>query len=340
MKIAYFSRNKTFAEPLLEELRQHHVVKSWKYNPADLVNTISIKNLLDWCDLGFLEWLQPPTIEISQLQGVNKPLIAFCQGLGVLNHTFIDWRNIKGLIIQDANYDRLMVLRQEWEKKNPDKPPLPKLPKMLIQSLGVDLKSFNWQPMIPGFHIAIHATNIRDVKRIYVAIQQFYDLIQRDPDKPWKLTLIGHWESGWKDLERMEYLQAIRELITILNFPPNRFFMIPRNLPKDKWIHFTKTVDIYWCTSWRESYGKSKQECVASGAFPLVNYYMGAQTIYPKKYLCKTPGEMVDKTIEWGNLSEEEKTKQRARNRRLVEPKFDERKCVKAMRLFIEEIAQ
>ena len=189
----------------------------------------------------------------------------------------------------------------------------------------------------PEYHIVIHASQIREVKRIYTAIQTFYDLIIQDPDKPWKMTLIGQWESGYKEVPRREYLQALRELIQILDFPPNRFFMIPQDLPPKKWISFAKTADIYWCTSWRESFGASMGEVVASGGRPFVNNYLGATQIYPAEVLCNTPNEMVQKTIAWGNLSVEEKLNLRKENRKLMEP-FDCRKATKNMRVFIEKI--
>lgn len=336
MKIAYFSRNRNFAGPLLEELSQHHTVKLWQYNVNDLVNTISIRNLLDWCDIGFLEWLQPPTIEISQLQGIDKPLIAFCQGIDVYNHGAVDWRNISGLIIQDANYDRLLMLRKQWEQRHKGQRLTP-LPETLIQSIGVDLREFEFIEQVePEYRILIHASQIRDTKRIYEAIQQFYDLLQKDPEKPWEFHLIGHWESGYKDAERREYLQALRELIRILDFPPKRFYMTPRDLSREDWAGFAKTIDIYWCTSWRESFGASMAECAASGAYPLINYYLGADEIYPKEHLCKTPSEMVEKTIAWGNLSTEEKLEERKKIRKHIE-QYDCRKAAENMRLFIEK---
>jgi hypothetical protein len=80
-------------------------------------------------------------------------------------------------------------------------------------------------------------------------------------------------------------------------------------------------------------------ECVASGAYPMVNQYLGADSIYPKDVLCKTPGEMVEKTIWWGNLSDDRKKLLRQDSRVLMQ-KYDCRKATKNMREFIEEIVQ
>lgn len=341
MKIAFFSTNLSFCQHILDELNRNHTVKVWADNPNIHIKWASTLKLLDWCDVAYLEWTQTPNIEISQIQGNTKPLIAFCHGYDVMYHTFVDWRNIAALIIQDAHYPRLLRLRAEWVKSNPDLPTLTKLPKKtLIKSLGVDLQTFTPPPEpIPEYHIVIHASWIQPVKRIYAAIQQFYDLIQLDPDKPWKMTLIGRWEGDYKPEERWEYLTACSELINQLEFPADRLHVKLGNFPPNLWAQFAKTADLYWCTSSRESFGASMAEVCACGGYPLINYYLGADKVYPEKYLCKTPYQMIQKTIEWGNLSQEEKIRERHAIRKHIE-QFDAKKAAKEIRLFIEDVVE
>lgn len=339
MKIAFFSMNANFAGHILEELGQHHTVKRWEYNQNETIRWSSMMKLMDWCDIAYLEWTQRPNLELTQVQGLNKPLVAFCHGIDVTNHSGMDWRNVAGLIIQDALYPRLLELRDEWARNNPAKK-LAKLPrKTLIQSLGVDLKRFIPlpEPIIPEYHIIMHTQWIRPVKRVYEAIQQFYDLIQLDGEKPWKMTLVGQWEGWFKQNERSEYMRACRELIDQLKFPPERFFMKLESFPPHIWPQFSREADIYWCTSYKESYGASMAEACAGGAYPVINQYLGADKLYPKKYLCKTPGEMVRKTIEWGNLSNEEKVQERKIIRSHIE-QYDAREAAKNIRMFLEEV--
>jgi len=341
MKIAFFSMNTNFCKAIIEELGRHHTVKMWRYNANKQINWASISKLLEWCDLAYLEWLQPPNIEISQIQGIDKPLVMFCHGVDVMNHSYVDWRNISGLITQDALYPRLLDLRTEWAHLNPNKRPLPRLPKKtLIQSLGIDLNAFTPLPEpIPEYHIVTHAKWIRPVKRIYEAIQQFYDLIQLDGKKPWKMTLIGQWEGEFRGPERAEYMRACRELIEQLKFPPERLHLKPENFPQGMWRQFSQTADLYWCTSWRESFGVSMAEVCAGGGYPLINHYLGADKVYPKKYLCKTPGEMVKKTIDWGNLSQLEKKRERIIIRKHIE-KYNVLEAAKNIRLFLEDVKE
>lgn len=340
MRIAFFSMNPDFCRHILEELGRHHTLKVWQNNPNEQIKWASITNLLDWCDVAYLEWLQPPNIEITQIQGLDKPLILFCHGIDVMNHSFVDWRNIAGLITQNALYPRLLGLRKEWEKNNPNRPPLPPLPKKtMLQDIGIDLRAFDLLPEpIPEYHIVTHASWIRPVKRIYATIQAFDDLLQLDDDKPWKLTIVGEWEGpGYRGPDRTEYLRACRELMDQLKFPPGSLFLKMKNFPRDVWTNFAKTADLYWCMSWRESFGASMAEVCASGGYPLVNNYLGADRIYPRKYLCRTPGEMVRKTIAWGNLEIEQKIQERANIRKHIE-QYSARAAAKNIRIFLEGI--
>jgi len=339
MRIAYFSRNKNFAGHIIRELRQHHTVKVWDDRQKNKeIWWGSVLRLLDWCDIAYLEWLQQPTLEISQLQAVGKPMVAFCHGIDVMNHSMVLWSNIDGLITQPALYPRLLRLRQQWHQRSPDQKLAP-LPKTLITSLGIDLGMFTVKDLPPTYHIVMHASQIRPTKRIYTGIQQFYDLIHEDTEHPWKLTLIGHWDTPWQLQERKEYLTALKELIDQLKFPPNRLFIKAEDFPRKEWAGFLKTADVYWCPSWRESFGASMAEAAATGVYPLMNDFLGADEIYPLQYRCKTPGEMIRKTIAWAGLSDEEKLAQRKKIREHI-TQYDARDTAKRIRRFLEQVEE
>lgn len=339
MRIAFFSMNRSFAEPLLRELTQYHTVRVWQHNSNEWINQVSIKNLMDWCELAYCEWLQPPNMEISQIQGWGKPIVAFCHGIDAQNHSFMDWRNIAGLIIQDANYARFMRFREIFSKQNPHLPPLAKLPKTLIKSIGADSKQFQLIPRAPGYKIITHASSVRATKGIYEAIGAFYDLLQVDSKKPWTLTIVGDWYDDWELTQRREYLEACDERIEKLNFPSGRIFITDKNFDRATWKSFLGTADIYWCLSWRESFGVSLAEAALSGVYPLVNDYFGAETIYSDQFRFKTTGELVQKTILWGERDEATKKSGQvtARNQLL---NFDSGKAAVDIRLFLEAVAQ
>uniref|UniRef100_A0A6M3M9X2 Putative glycosyltransferase n=1 Tax=viral metagenome TaxID=1070528 RepID=A0A6M3M9X2_9ZZZZ len=305
MKIAFFTRNANFAGELLEELGAHHTVRQWRHvNDAESLNWVNIMGYLDWCDLAFFEFVQRPLPAVTRLQLKPAcPIVARGHSLDIIgNHDQIDWRRISGLIIPPTQMKRVNLMRKTWAAAHPGQyqPPLPE--KILQRYVGVNLEKV--PPAVdrdPGYNIILHATVIYDVKRVYLALQCFYDLLQRNPLKPWHLTIIGQWRGGYQWPARSTYVLCVDELIDDLGIPPDRLTIIKDNLPWADWIDLLHQQDIYWCLSYRESFGVSIAEAAASGVYPLVNHYYGAELVWPERNLCRSPSELVRKTIQWGN---------------------------------------
>ena len=340
LKIGIFSINLNFCDAILEELRAYHTVRVYRHSNNEIMNTANIVGLLNWCDLAYFEFIQYPLPWVSRQQWLDKPVVARDHGIDVLNHANIDWRKVSALIIQPTQQKRLNRLRRIYNQKHPDAklPPLPK--EILRLYVGVDLKHFKLgMKRKPGFNIILHSNVIRQTKGIYTALQCFGELIERDGDNPWHLTLIAQGEGGWNWSQRQEYVMCVQELLEELNFNSKRFKHYDGNLGKKDWTSLLQTQDIYWCLSIRESFGVSMAEACASGAHPLLNYFYGAERLYPQVNLCRSPGELVDKTIQWGKLSDDEKIHSRLSMRKHVE-QYDQLETAKKIRNLIETITE
>lgn len=132
---------------------------------------------------------------------------------------------------------------------------------------------------------------------------------------------------------------CVQELLEDLNLASRRFKHYDGNLGKKDWTSLLQTQDIYWCLSIRESFGVSMAEACASGAYPLLNKFYGAERLYPQANLCRSPGELVDKTIQWGKLSNDEKIHSRLPMRKHVE-QYDQLETAKKIRNLIETITE
>ena len=340
MKIGVFSINLNFCGAVLEELRAHHTVRVYRHSNNEVMNTANIVGLINWCDLAYFEFIQYPLPWVSRQQWLEKPVVARDHGIDVLNHADIDWRKISALIIQPTQQKRLNRLRRIHNQKHPNKrlPPLPK--KILHRYVGIDLEHF--KPNMkrkPGHNIVLHSNVIRETKGIYTAIQCFGDLIENDPDQPWHFTLIAQGEGGWNWPQRQEYVMCVEELLEDLNLPSRRFKHYDGNLSEGDWTKLLQTQDIYWCLSLRESFGVSMAQACASGAYPLLNRFYGAERLYPEANLCRSPRELVDKTIQWGRLSDDEKSRSRRLMRKHVE-QYDQLETAKKIRNLIEASAK
>lgn len=344
MKIAFFALNQNFCGSILEALESKHIVKIYVKDPHPHVNFANITGLINWCDLIYCDFIQEPMPEITHLQYLDKPLVARMDGIDIMNHEIVDWRKVSALILMPIQEKRLMRLRALWSQAHP-KYNLPKLPKKILRrNVGIDLNLFqpNYQRK-PGHKIVLHASVVRDTKGVYEAIQTFYELTQQvgtgmHHQHPWQMTIIGDWETGWKAAERQEYVMSCQELIESLQFPPGRLGIIPRNLSRNEWSQYLKDeADFYWCFSHREGFPNSLGEGMASGVVPIMNHFYGADLIHPKKFICRSPTDILTKTLMFGDLPEEERQELRREARAHIE-QYDRYKVAVEIRELCEEV--
>jgi len=338
LKIGVFSINLNFCDAILEELRTHHTVKIFNYTKNDSLDYSNLTGLLNWCDIAYFDFIQHPLPWVTKLQWLDKPIVARMLGIDILNYADINWTKISALILGPTQEKQLMRLRRIYHKRFPQrKLPLP--PIILKCYTGIDLDQFKLNAKRrPGFNIILHSNVIRQTKGIYTALQCFGELIEKDGDNPWHLTLIAQ-EGGWNWSQRQEYVMCVQELLEELNFSSKRFRHYDGNLSKNDWANYLQSQDLYWCLSRRESFGASMAEACASGAYPLLNHFYGAERLYPQANLCRSPGELVDKTIQWGRLSDDEKLHFKRIMRKHVE-QYDQLETAEKVRGLIETSAK
>lgn len=340
MKIAFYALNDSFSGPVLEELQSRHIVK--KFRPTqgclrgkpDALDHFNVLRLYDWCDLAYCEWIHYPLPLLTQLQVVNKPIVTYMDGIDVLGHHAINWSKVSLLIVQTMQGKRLEFVRRWWHLLNPGNQ-LPPLPKVVCVDRPIDRDLFKIADRDPGYDICLHSNVIRATKRIYTTLQCFNELIHKDPEKPWTLYLIGRWEGGWAWPARQEYVMVCHELIEQMNLNADQLRLISQSYPRKEWVEFIKTKDIYWNFSFREGFPNSVAEAAASGVYPLMNRFAGAELLYPEKYICDWPSQLVEKTIAWGNLSLEEKLAEKKKARKHTK-QWDAKKTVIRMRELVE----
>ena len=348
MKIAFVALNQNFCGSILEELESKHTVKNFRPSGNMSLDYFNLMGLINWCDLIYCDFIQTPMPEITHMQSLGKPLVARMDGIDILNHRMVDWRNVSALVLMPIQEKRLNRLRRTWTAANPGQKLLPLPKNILKRNVGIDLRKF--QPDLkkkPEYKIVLHATVIRDTKGVYEAIQTFHKLLEEDPGKPWQFTIIGQWEGGYLWPQRREYVMCCQELIEDLQFPQGRLGIIPTNLSRSSsgsswksWPRYLKNeADFYWCFSKREGFPNSLGEGMASGVVPVMNKFYGAELLYPDEFLCSSPHEILEKTIEFGNLSEEERQNLRREVRAHIE-KFDRHKTAVDIRTLCEEVYQ
>jgi hypothetical protein len=182
----------------------------------------------------------------------------------------------------------------------------------------------------------LHSSVMRATKRIYTALQVFAELIERD-DKPWQLTLIGTWKGGWNWNNRREYVMALSELVEQLDLGDR--LVRKANMPRQAWAIDLRSYDIIWGPSFREGFPNSVGEAAASGVWPFINNFYGAELLYPEENICRSPIELMEKTIAWGKLTEDEKIAKSRGIRKHVE-QYDRHETARLVRELCEEMAK
>jgi len=76
---------------------------------------------------------------------------------------------------------------------------------------------------------------------------------------------------------------------------------------------------------------------MASGVFPVINRFYGAELLYDAHYLVKSPSELVVSTMIWGHSSNESKEKGRLDAREAVMG-YDRHKVAVEIRELCEEV--
>ena len=145
------------------------------------------------------------------------------------------------------------------------------------------------------------------------------------------------WDPGsynWG--QRQEYIMSILELLEDLDpYIKDRLKFDPFNSPPEQWAPVARNIDVMWSTSYREGFPNSIGEAAMSGAWPLMNKFYGSETIYPEENICWTPTEMVEKTIAWGNLTDEEKIQKRRDIRKWM-MQYDRHQTARDIRMLCE----
>lgn len=242
-----------------------------------------IAKAIRWADVLWLEWCNELTIyvtthESTALQGkrVICRLHSYEALSGYVSH--VDWRQIDDLIFV-ARHVRDVVLQQLAGVGV-------HVPNFGIHVIpnGIDVSRFDFRDRPKGKNVAFVA-NISNKKGPMLLIHAFYELVRQDSD--YRLFVAGHMQ----DPRYHYYLgHAIKEL----------------GLEKKvRFDGYVEDVNIWLrdkhyivCTSPWESQNMGIMEAMACGLKPVIHNFVGAEGIYPRKFIWNTISEFVQMITE------------------------------------------
>lgn len=294
-KVAIFTRNDSFLPPILRELSTRDcIVKRWIHSTDnETFNMTHMYDLMKWADTAFFEFLNEPLPMASYLSEETR-IVARLLGIEVYapQMKIINWPRVN-LILPPP---QALRFQREASQAKPAS--------ISVLSLGVNPEPAQTPKDQFGYNIAIVAFTPLPRKRLYTTMESFVDLLLQSK-KSWTLNIRGASTTGFRDQEAFEYLKFMKEFETtasqLIPDISQRIVFHPY-LEPDEYEQFLRGTDIIISNSMQEGYHISVLEAMSHGAYPLVHRWMGADQIFPEKYLFWTQRELVDKILAWDAL--------------------------------------
>lgn len=330
MRIAVFALNSNFYKEVGLELRTHHQVKEYQHTNNETFNLANVQRLIDWCDLGYFEFAQYPLNILSNLEAMDKPLVVRGHGIELFSQAEVNWEKVNLLILTP-------VCKQIFLDQVPKS-----IPNILTLPIGIDPEFFSFSPLKGrkefGKKILVQSTVIRPKKRIYTTIQTFGEIFQKDSG--FTLWIVGNWSDAWKEatIQRQdEYNWPIRELIGSLGL--DDAVIGTDQMPRELWKEFIMDKDIFWSNSILEGFHVSLAEHMATGGYPVINCWSGAESFYHSQWIHRSQSKMVEEILDWSIQPSQEKLLRAEQARTWISrPEFNVFLIARKIREAIEDV--
>lgn len=266
-------------------------------------------------DVVFFEWASGLLSSASQL---NKKCSVITRLHRYEMYTWVDKINWDFV-------DRIILVSQTKQKEFIDRFP-EHADKTVVIPVGISLEKFH--PVQKSFNhnigILCHLT---PRKRVYELILSFYELSKISPH--YQLHIGGGLHPSYGD-----YYEAILRLVKELNLQ-DRVKFYGNITDTSNWYHL---IDIFISNSYSEGLQVAPMEAMASGCFCLSHYWEGADELLPQENLYFTSGEMIEKILEFDNLSDAEKLSKQEQLRCIISDYFNVEVIIPKIRKVVEEV--
>ena len=303
-KIAVFASYRAFIDPVIDSLKSQHDIRIFEKG-----SEAEIRSLLEWCDLAWFEWCDQLVIAASKMPKKCK-MICRLHSYEVFSDMprQVDWNKIDHLVlVSDAVKDLLSYNFQ-----------VP-CPTTVIHN-GVDLERFTIpKNKVQGKRIC--SIGYINYKKNPALLLYCFKAIH-DYDPGYTFHLAGEHQDA-----RIQVYFA--HLLPRLNIP----------VSFDGWVKdvpaYLRDKDFVISTSLFESFHYSIAEGMASGVLPLIHDWLGADQLYPRRYVFTTPTDSVRllKELEAGS-----REGQRQECRKFISDRYDNRRQLQKIETLITTV--
>jgi len=260
-----------------------HEIDFYQEGQDTNLNNWKLKGLCDWADIIWCEFCQDPMALVTNYVK-DKPIIARLWRCEIYNPRYLDsikWDAVDLLLVATDNLkDRFLKSRKEKLE--------PKQTKAFYMP-SVDIADFKYRDRKSSDQIKMCIVgNILPRKRQLDAVQLMLDL----PDS-FSLSLVG----DFKDKEYVTHIQSfikgngLAEKIHVYGK------MAHEMLPE-----FFGDHDVYLSMSVEETAHFAVAESMATGCYPLLNWWPGITDVYPEKFVHRRFASMTASLDKWDKL--------------------------------------
>lgn len=199
--------------------------------------------------------------------------------------------------------------------------------KIVVIPEAVSLEKFKPSSKPFGGDIGI-LCHLKPRKRVYDLVLSFYEMTKKHDGL--HLHIGGDMRPAYVD-----YHEALHRLVANLNIQDKVTFYGHVAQPEE-WY---RNIDIFISNSYSEGLQVSPMESIASGCYCLSHFWDGADELLPAENLFYTSSELIDKVLEYTDLTESERKQKQAALLAMVRDNFDVGKTRVQIRELVEEVA-
>lgn len=315
-----------FFEKVYADLSKHHQVSLFRRKEVKLpffytrLNRYLLNHdLLQFMknqDVVFFEWASELLVIATQLPKVCRIVTRLHR------YEMYKWVN---LINWDA-VDKVILVSHAKEKEFIDRFPEQSW-KTVVIPVGVSLDKFKMENKEFQGDIGI-LCHLTPRKRVYDLILTFFDLLKYKDD--FHLHIGGDNHPQYED-----YSDSLGALVGDLGIEDRVTFY---GHVAEPWNWYPK-IDIFISNSYSEGLQVAPMEAMASGCYPLVHRWRGADELVPEDNLYFTSQDLISKILQYSEMPDTEKKLKKEQIRQIACEKFDIEQTKARIRQLIEQAA-
>lgn len=285
MKVAVASVNLNFFGPVEKELARRHTVQFYLHSQDHGINMLNLGRLGQWADLVFVEFAQYP-LEVVVGAFAKKHIVVRMHRVEMYSDEIyiqVDW-NAVDLVIFGSEHvkERFYEKLDNWNLKTGRAINRPMRSEVIPDNV-YDPELFKWvERKFEKPYQMCTVGYLTPLKGQYSLIRMFADL----PDY-WHLNIVG--ERIHEGYGNTEYEEQLKDLIESLGL--RRRVKLLGSIPHHKLPEFFATQHIIVNNSHEEGAPLTISEAMATGCYPLIARWRGANNLYHKDLVFSTPKE-------------------------------------------------